>query len=175
MKGFVMKKTKGERAVKTLSLIVPEKDLDIQKKQLSDVVKTTETNELHRMFAKLNGFMAMLTDLVKIEFIKRAQKKAGKVVSEIGEITVHTRNNYTYNDEKIKDFLESKDLALGHVFDTEYVVITRNAKTIETLLEKGVIAESLKVNNKKFEAVLEDFSKLDEFRYNNPTTYLKGL
>lgn len=169
-----MKKTKGERAVKTLALIVPEKDLDIQKKRLSDVVKTTETNELHRMFAKLNGFMAMLTDLVKTEFIKRASKK-GKVVSEIGEITVHTRNNYTYDDEKIRAFLEEKDLSLSQIFDKGYVVITQNPKTIEMLIDKGVIAETLKVNTKKFDECLEQFPKLESYRENNPTVYLKGL
>lgn len=165
----------GKAVEKNLALIIPAAQLQVTQKQIVDIVKKTETEELHQKYTQMVGFTDMFVTATKDELIERAKENNNKLSTSLGTISLQTRENVTPDENKILKFLKSKKLSEELAFDFDYEVVTKNATILADLLEKGYITQTSKFNKSKFKKLAEKYPQLLKMIDLKETEYLKGL
>ena len=167
--------------IESLIRLVGEKQLDVTKAQITDIVRDMPDNELHSAVRKVNGLSAVFGDATKTEFILRLkllrkQKDENSIVTSVGKITFATRNNYSYDEEKINAYLEKKKIDEDSIYDITYVVATQNPKVLADLLDKGYISAVKRINSNELAELIESgHPSLANCVTNNKTEYITGL
>jgi hypothetical protein len=161
-----------------LSKFIPREQLDVKKKEIAAVVRTTESNQLHNTFSKAKVFFDLFQDAVKNEFISRAKiaRKTGvRLETDLGTIQFATRHNYKFELKKVLQFLRKKKIGLNEVFTVSYSVGAISEKKINKLVEKGVLVPDYSMDNEKYSKLAERFPELLDFVTDKPTEYIRGL
>lgn len=159
--------------------IIPKEQLEATEKEITAVVKATDTNELHIAYNKINSFVSLFSLVTKNEIISRIKKtlkkNGNKVETEIGEISLVERANFEYDEDKLLKFLKKKKLGLDSLFKIDWEVVTKNSKELEAMEERGLVQKKLKMDSTKAENLVVKYPELVELIHNNPTYYLKNL
>ena len=120
--------------------IIPKEQLEATEKEITAVVKATDTNELHVSYKKINSFVEFFNSAVKNEVISRIKKtikkKGNKVETELGEISLVERANFEYDEDKLLKFLKKKKLLPDSLFKIDWEVVTKNLKELEIQRER---------------------------------------
>lgn len=166
-------------AKSALVKIIPKEQLEVTEKEITAVVKATDTNELHIAYNKINSFVSFFSSAAKNEIISRIKKtlkkNGNKVETEIGEISLVERANFEYDEDKLLKFLRKKKLEPDSLFSVDWEIVTKNLKVLNELEWKGLIQKKYKLNSTKAENLVIKYPELVELIHNNPTYYLKNL
>lgn len=161
-----------------LAKIIPIEQFELTKKQISEVVKSSETEELHVTYKKMKGFLDIFEKELKASFLERAKtakENGGRLSTSVGDLIPVEKSNWTFNTEKILKFAEDNGIADGEIFDVQYEIVTKNPKILDDLLKKGIITKIYKTSVGRWNAITRTFPKLLKFAENKPTEYIKGL
>lgn len=156
----------------------PSGSLDLTKKEIKSVVASSTLNDVHTTYAKMKSFLALFEEEVKNHFLsvgKKLKAKDQKIVTDLGEITVVSRDNITAEEEKIEKYIDKNGIPDTEIFDIKYEVVTSNEKVLTQLMEKGYIVKTKKLVPKKLMAAADLYPKLKTMYTNTPTEYLKNL
>jgi len=153
--------------------IIPKAQLTATKKQIRDVVKSTDSDKLHTNYVQLNEFFSVFYEEVKREFLKRAKKNP--IETPVGKIQYAIRNNYSVDEKKLKKFLKKNKISIDYAFDESVELVTNNDKVIQKLIEKGHAVKIEKPNFNKINELAEEYPEILDFVENDPTEYIKGL
>lgn len=177
-------KMKKKVGAKTSSLpikqFIPDIQLQVKKRQISDVIKHTPTEELHHRFKYFKEFYTLVETTVKEEVFARMRKyftSSGErtLTTKVGKIQLVRKNNYSFQENNIIKFLQKKKIPLEQVFDTDYVVLTTDKNILRQLVDKKYIKKTMNVNTEKFSAVMDKYPELSEYVDVETTEYIRGL
>jgi len=171
-------RSKPTTTVKNLAVLLPKEQLEISKSDLTKVVKATESNELHINYTKVKGFMDLFISIVKEEFIKRSKKlkkKGERLTTDVGVISYAERHNYVFDSEAIAKFIKKHKIPEDSVYDYGYKLVTKNAKILSSLKDKGIITMEEKISAKKIEKLAEKYPSILKYVKDDVTEYVRGL
>jgi hypothetical protein len=162
-----------------LVAFVPPEMLEAKKKEITALVKDSDSETLHTTFTKMRGFFALFEEAVKEAFVSRAKeaKKTEEYVeTSVGRITLNTRHNYTYDEDKVRAFLKRHRISEDRLYDSSFTIEAKDPKILAKLIDQGVISKKMgKIRAADYEELARQFPELLEFVTDNPTEYVKGL
>jgi hypothetical protein len=151
------------------------------KDQMQQAVKRATADSIVDTLHKMRTFIGLYEGIAKEELIRRAKKSKGVIEADSGPITLSVRNNYTFDEPEIDEYLKKKGLEDSEVYDLTYIVDMESLspKLRKDLIASGCLTVKRKLTAPNFEA-FANRAKLTEKQIhrmvsNAPTEYLKGL
>lgn len=167
-----------------LALVKVADTMLISKEAITDAVKASTTDDLHRVSKLVKSFVTVFEPVAKEEVKNRIQAAGTKSIETAeGKIQLISRANVTVDEEKIRKILIANNIDPTICFTPDYIVITKDVELLETLETNGAIMKSFKFDYDSMKSnVLDNPGISDDIKKacsayiaTSTTEYLRGF